>query len=227
MRVAELLPEERPREKLLRQGASSLTDVELIAVLLGTGTAGKGVLELAREWLEEAGGLENLVHLEIRELMKRPGVKMAKGAVVAAALEIGRRLAERRLEVRPLLDRPELVADYLTRTHARERVELFGSLSLDARNCLIKSNILHRGARTHAIVEPAEVFKTAINDNAHGIILWHTHPSGDPTPSEDDLHLTKRLAEGGKLLGITVLDHVIVGRGGWVSLRQRGVLAGQ
>lgn len=222
-RVQELLPEERPREKLAAKGAEALTDVELLAVLLRTGTAGEPVLEFARRWLAEAGGLEALAAGPRGQVLSRKGVGPAKQATVAAALEIARRLARAPLLSQPLLDRPEAVGEYLRRRWGRERVEVFGLVTLDARHRLLQEHPLHRGARTHAAVEPAEVFAAAIRDNANGVILWHTHPSGDPGPSSDDLDLTRRLAEAGRLLNIAVLDHIVVGRSGFVSLRQRGV----
>jgi DNA repair protein RadC len=224
VRVAELPHEDRPREKLARLGPEALSDVELLAVLLRTGTVGAPVLELAQAWLDEIGGLDRLAAAEHGTVLKRKGVGLAKGTVVAAALELGRRLAKRRLEVGPILDRPELVVDYLGPVYSGERVEVFGCLTLDARHHLGRVHVIHRGARTHADVEPAEVFYRAIAENAHSVILWHTHPSGDPTPSEDDLDLTRRLAQGGRLLHIEVLDHIVLGRGAFVSLRQRGEL---
>ncbi|MBI4916397.1 MAG: DNA repair protein RadC [Acidobacteria bacterium] len=224
-RVAELLPEERPREKLLSRGAGALSDVELLAVLLRTGIRGEPVLEYSRRWLEEAGGLTGLAALDAAELQVRPGIGAAKSAELAAALELGRRLAYSRLEDRPLLDRPELVADYIVQRHGRERVEVFGVLCLDARHRLVRDLVLHRGARTHTTVEPSEVFRRGITEGANGVIVWHTHPSGDPSPSEDDLDLTRRLVQAGKLLSIAVLDHLVVAGGGFVSLRQRGVIA--
>ena len=224
MRVAELDREARPREKLLAQGASALTDQELLAVLLGTGTRGRPVLDLAREWLADAGGLDRLAAQDSVEVRRQKGVGQAKACVVVAALELGRRLARKRLEATPLLDRPELVAEFLTPTWAAERVEMFGCLTLDARNHLLRCHVLHRGARAYSPVEPSEVFRAAIGDGAHGVVLWHTHPSGDPSPSDDDLVLTRRLADAGRLLGIAVLDHLVISRGGFASLRQRGLL---
>jgi len=224
MKVSDLAPDDRPREKLLAKGAASLSDAELLAVLLRTGRAGEPVLELARNWLAEAGGLSGLAEARIGEILSRPGIKAAKGAAVAAALEVGRRLVRRRLEARSLLDRPELAAEYLASRHADERVELFGCLTLDGRHRLRREHVLHRGGRTNAQVEPAEVFHAAIGDNASSLILWHTHPSGDPSPSDDDLALTRQLVAAGTVLNIRVLDHLVLVRGGFVSLRQRGVM---
>ena len=224
VRVSELSFAERPREKLLEKGPEALSDAELLAVLLRTGVSGTDVLEMAERWLNEAGGLESLARADPRQIVERKGVGLAKGTVVAAALELGRRLAKRSLAGQQILDRPEAVADYLTLRYGHERVELFGVLTLDVRHRLLRVHELHRGARAHTDIEPSEVFNSAIVDNAHNVILWHTHPSGDPTPSGDDEALTRRLADGGRLLGIAVLDHLVVARGGFVSLRQRGVL---
>jgi DNA repair protein RadC len=225
VKVSELSPSDRPREKLLERGAVALSEAELLAVLLRTGRRGEPVLDLARAWLTETGGLAALARLDVRALLLRPGVGPAKGAMLAAALELGRRLAREALADRPVLDRPELVADVLVRGHARERVELFGVLTLDTRHRLLREHTLHRGARAHSEVEPGEVFHEAILDNAHAVVIWHTHPSGDPSPSADDVELTRRLVEAGRLLNVAVLDHIVVARSGWVSLRQRGVAA--
>ena len=224
MRVAELEPSERPREKLLQRGANAPSDAELLAILLRTGAPGVDVLEMARIWLDEVGGLAGLASLDTAAILGRKGVGQAKACAIAAALEIGRRLARQQLEGRDLLDRPEATAEFLRRTYAFERVELFGVLTLDARHRLLRVRVLHRGSRAWADVEPSEVFHAAIIDNAHAVIVWHTHPSGDATPSDDDIALTRRLAETGALLRLDVLDHLVIGRDGWVSLRLRGVL---
>ncbi len=226
MKVADLPVDDRPREKLLAKGAASLSDAELVAVLLRTGRRGEPVLEMARAWLADAGGLAGLAGLDVAELRRRPGVKVAKATVVAAALELGRRLARQGLEARSLLDRPEAAAEFLTRCYAEERVEVFGCLCLDSRHRLLREHLLHRGARTHAEVEPGEVFRAAIADNANALILWHTHPSGDPTPSDDDINLTRQLVAAGRALNIRILDHLVIASGGFVSLRQRGLLPG-
>ena len=224
MKVAELPPDERPRERMLAKGAASLSDVELLAVLLRTGSKGEAVLDLARRMLAEAGGLAGLAGQDLAELTRCSGVKAGKATVVAAALEVGRRLARLRLEARLRLDRPEAAAEFLQLRYAYERVEVFGCLTLNGRHHLVGEHLLHRGTRTHADVEPSEVFRKAIADNARALILWHSHPSGDATPSEDDLALTRQLAQGGRLIGIQVLDHLVIAGGGWVSLRQRGLL---
>lgn len=223
MRIADLPREQRPREKLIARGPGALSDGELVAILLGTGTQGVPVVELADRWLAEAGGLDRLAALDLAAVLKHKGVGPAKGCVLAAALELGRRLARRRLQGVALLDRPELIADWLAPTYAGERVEVFGCLTLNSRHHLVRCHELHRGGRAHADVEPSEVFHKAILDGCHAVVLWHNHPSGDPTPSDDDVQLTRRLADAGRLLRIAVLDHLVIAGGAFVSLRQRGL----
>lgn len=225
MRVRELSQEERPREKLLSQGAAACSSAELLAVLLRTGTREQGVLELAQAWLAEVGGISGLSRLSPQAILKRKGVGKAKAATLLAALELSRRLAAEELRLDAVLDSPEAVFRLLAPAYLRERTEVFGLLTLDVRHRLIREHVLHRGVRDGASVEPAEVFYRAIMDNAHGVILWHTHPSGDPRPSPDDVALTRTLAEAGKVLRIAVVDHVVVAAGGFVSLRQQGLLA--
>lgn len=224
MRVADLPKPQRPREKLWERGPQQLGDGELLAILLRTGTRGAPVLELAGRLLQEFGGLPGLTRAHLRELREIKGLGLAKVTTLAAALELGKRIARGEMRERRLLDNPEAVATHLMTLYASEPLERFGCLTLDTRHRLIKLHELHEGLRTHASVEPAAVFNAAIRDQANSVILWHTHPSGDPTPSQDDVELTRRLHQAGELLRIAVLDHLVVGREGWVSLRQRGVI---
>ncbi len=224
MRVAELPRPQRPREKLWEHGPRQLGDDELLAILLRTGTRGAPVLELAARMLRDFGGVEGLARAHLRELREVKGLGLAKVTTLAAALELGRRIARSGLRNRPLLDNPEAVAVHLTTLYAGEGLERFGCLTLDTRHRLIKLHELHEGLRTQASVEPAAVFNAAIRDGAHAVILWHTHPSGDPSPSQDDVELTRRLWQAGELLRVAILDHIVVAREGWVSLRQRGLV---
>lgn len=223
MRVAELPKPQRPREKLWEHGPQQLGDDELLAILLRTGSRGAPVLELAGRLLKEFNGVTGLAQVHLQELRRIKGLGLAKVTTLAAALELGRRLARARLREHRL-DTPDKAGEHLMTLFASGGLERFGCLTLDARHRLIQLHELHEGLRTSASVEPAAVFNAAIRDGAHGVILWHTHPSGDPTPSEDDLELTRRLHQAGELLRIAVLDHIVVGREGWVSLRQRGLL---
>jgi len=224
MRVAELSREERPREKLLTRGPESLSTAELVAVLLRTGTREEGVLEFAQGWLGEIGGLAGLLRLAPSEILGKKGIGKAKAAALLAALELSRRLAGEQLRVASVLDSPEAVFQFLAPRHAGARLERFGVLTLNVRHRLIAEHVVHEGTRDGAQVEPGEVFRRAILDNAHAVILWHNHPSGDPTPSQDDLLLTRTLVEAGKVLRIAVLDHLVLGAEGFVSFRRQGVI---
>jgi DNA repair protein RadC len=225
-RLAETPEEERPREKFLRKGPEALDDAELLAIVLGTGSAGKPVMETARDLLKD-GGLPGLVALgadQLRHLAR--GVGVAKATRVGAVLELGRRLSHDSLSKKNLLSDPSQVGRYLVARLAGETQEVMGGLLLDAKNRLVKDAPLFRGTLTHAAVAPAPLLRQAILAGAAGLILYHNHPSGDPEPSPEDLATTKRFLAAGKEIGIEVKDHIVVGRGRWVSFHERGLLAG-
>jgi len=214
--------DDRPRERLLRSGGEALSDGELIAVLLRVGRRGQSAVEMANEILSQNGGLLGLLGLDARGL-RRKGLGEAKAATMMAALELARRLAKAELGDRELLDRPAMVADYLSLRYARGEQEVMGALYLDVRHRLIAEADLYRGTLYRAAVEPRAVLKEALLRGAAGFILFHNHPSGDPSPSAEDLKFTRRMAEAGELLGVKLIDHVILGGGGrWVSLKRRG-----
>ncbi len=219
-RIREMDPSQRPRERLLDRGPAALSDAELIAVLLRTGRPGRGAVATAHELLAEAGGLGGVARLEMAELMTRPGVGPAKAAALLAALELGDRLARSRVRRGVRLDQPEAAADFLTRRLQRERREVFGFLSLDSRHRLLRCRELTQGTRTQAPVDPAELLRQALVDDAAGLLLYHNHPSGELAPSRDDCALTRRLAQGAELVGLHVLDHLLLAEGRWLSLRQ-------
>ena len=223
-RLAERSKEERPREKMLRKGPEALDDEELLAILLGTGTAARPVLETARDLLKD-GGFPGLFARGARDLEKlASGVGPAKATRIEAALEIGRWLSLDSLSKKNLLSDPATVGRYLMERLASETQEVMGGLLLDAKNRLVKDAALFRGTVTHAAVAPAPLFRQAILAGAAGVILYHNHPSGDPEPSPEDLATTKRFLAAGREIGIEVKDHVIVGRGRWVSFHERGLL---
>ncbi len=219
-RMRELQPSDRPRERLLDAGADGLSDAELVAILLRTGSAEIGVVEAANGLLVEHGGLAGLARLGVRELLRRPGIGPAKAAAVAAALELARRLARVELDHAEQLDRPDVVGDFLVARLRRERQEVFGLVTLDARHRLVGVHDLTRGTRNQSPVDPAEVLRTALIDDAAGVIVYHNHPSGDLEPSRDDIALTRRLVEAGDVVGVPVLDHLVVAGGRWLSLRR-------
>jgi DNA repair protein RadC len=176
---------------------------------------------MARELLSEAGSLEKLSRMEPSELQRQQGIGPAKACTLAAALELGRRLAHEELKEEQSLNRPEESGAYLVRIYRSQRNEIFGCLFLDRRNRILKHEVLFRGTRDASPVDPAEIFRKALFLDASRIILFHNHPSGNPEASEDDRHLTRRLVRAGRLLSLEILDHIILAGPRWVSLRSR------
>jgi DNA repair protein RadC len=220
--IRELPVSERPRERLLKQGSAALSDAELVAVLLRTGTKGISALQMATELIQETGGLSGLVSLT-PNLLRRNGLGPAKAAALLAALEIAGRIAREQINEREPLTRPAEVARYLhLRFWARDQ-EVVGALFLDSRNRLLGDRELFRGTLDRAVADPREILKEALLRGAAAVILFHTHPSGDPSPSEPDILFTRRLKEAAEVVGLRLADHMILGDAGrWVSLRQRG-----
>lgn len=219
--IRELPEGERPRERLLKQGGDSLSDSELLAVLLRTGRAGVSVLQLSMDLLRENGGLAGLLTATPHSL-RRAGIGPAKAATLLAAVEVGRRLAREQFLDREPLSRPVDVARYLAlRYHTRDQ-EVMGALFLDARSLLLGEKEMFRGTLSRMSVEPREILRECLQRGAVSVYLFHTHPSGDPSPSAEDLLFTRRMAEASEIVGVRLVDHVILGRQGrWVSLRER------
>jgi DNA repair protein RadC len=220
--IRELPESERPRERLLKQGSGALSDSELIAVLLRTGARGISALQMARDLIQETGGLSGLVSLTPQSL-RRHGLGPAKAASLLAALEIACRVAREQLQEREPLTRPAEVARYLHLRFWSRDQEVVGALFLDSRNRLLGERELFRGTLDRAVADPREILKEALLRGAAAVILFHTHPSGDPTPSEADLVFTRRLKEAAEVVGVRLADHLVLGAAGrWVSLQQRG-----
>jgi len=220
--LAALAVEDRPRERLLSRGAASLSDAELVAILLGSGRQGQNVVEIAHELLARAGDLRGLAASPEAELRASPGVGPARAAVVQAAVELGRRVTGNRPERGRFLGN---AADVWTHYRARlagSPVEEFWMLALDIRHRVLLESCVAKGSLTGVEVHPRDVFRTLIRSAAASVIFCHNHPSGDPTPSRQDLELTTRLRQVGELCGIAVLDHVVVASDGFVSLASRG-----
>ena len=217
---------ERPRERLLARGPQALTDAELLAILLRTGVPGRTAVDVAREALKEAGTLKRLAERLPRELARRKGIGAAKAAAIAAAFELGRRmLAE------PEGDRPRFVASADVARHfapgrAGRRREVFEIALLDTAHRLIRAKVVTVGTLNLALVHPRDVFREAIAESAAGIVLLHNHPGGDPTPSAEDVKLTRQLVRAGEAVGIPVLDHIILGAGRYFSFADSRTLAG-
>ncbi len=220
-RVADVPNDDRPRERLARLGSSALTNAELLAVLIGSGSRKASALDLG-DRLSRAG-LRRLAGCSVSEIEVVGGLGRAKATRVLAALELGARLSSAG-ETHRQFPSPEAAASYLLPRYGPRPVEHFGILALDTRGRLRAECLLSVGSLSGSLVHPREVFAAAINARAAGIILFHNHPSGDPEPSAEDLGLSRRLAGAGSLMGIEVLDHLVLGDGRFVSLKARGVL---
>jgi len=216
-------PAERPRERLLELGAGVLTDAELIAVLLGTGSAGTPALAAAAR-VTAAVNVRRLHQAAPEDLVSIRGVGRARAAQLLAAAELGRRLWPDG-DTTPLIRGPESVYE-LTRDIRGMNREHFVGFYLNSRNQVLRREIVSIGSLNASIVHPREVFLPAVAMSAASVVLAHNHPSGDPTPSEEDLAITRRLCEAGRILGIDVLDHVIVARESYASFKERKLLRG-
>lgn len=215
---------ERPRERLLALGAPALSDAELIAVILGTGTAGRSALDLGREAIARFGGLSGLLASGPEALGAIEGLGPAKSAQLQAVLELARRSLREDIRRDPPLSSPDKVRDYLRMTLAHREHEVFMALFLDAQNRLLAADELFRGTLTQTSVYPREVVKRALAVNAASVIFAHNHPSGVAEPSRSDELLTGSLKQALALVDVRVLDHLIVAGGGTVSFAERGML---
>ena len=215
---------ERPRERFYAKGAEALADAELLALQLGTGTRGQSSVDVARELLCRYGSLAGLAGRPVAELAGVKGVGRVKAARLASAFELTRRLRSRGNDDKVLLGSPDQVFAHFGPLMEDLKKEVFRTALLDAQNGLLRDVVVSEGTLSASLVHPREVFKPAIVESAAAVILVHNHPSGDPTPSKEDIRLTRQLVECGRLLELRVHDHVIVGRGRFVSLAQRGML---
>lgn len=219
-----LLPNEnKPREKIASQGVDKLTDTELIAVLLRTGYKGVDVMQLAQNLIDNHHDLHGLVYCDYQSLIKQKGLGRAKAAEMAAVFEIARRIAKPKNH--QTISSSEDAADFLLKLLRSERREKFLVISLNSKNQLLSLDTVFTGTLNSTIVHPREIFQYALRHAAAGIIVAHNHPSGDPTPSKEDISATITLKEAGQIMGIPLLDHLIIGHGRWTSLRANGVLA--
>ncbi len=218
--VRELPSGERPRERLQHFGPQALSTAELLAIVVRTGSRGDNALDLANKLLMKYGGLPGLVRADFRELCAEHGMGEAKSAQVKAALEIGRRLALVQTDAKYKISTPADAANLVMLDLAYLDTEQTRILLLDARGQVIEKASLYQGTAISSVLRAAEVFRPAILRNCPGLILCHNHPSGDPTPSPDDLETTRRLVEAGRILDIELVDHIIIGHQRFVSLRE-------
>jgi DNA repair protein RadC len=214
---------ERPRERLQHYGAEALSTAEVIAILLRTGSKGENVLDLATRLLVEFGGLGGLARATFSELSAIKGVGEAKAAQLKAGLEIGRRLLIAAPHERPQITSPADAANLLMLEMGHLEQEHLRVLLLDTKNQVLASPVVYKGNVNTSVIRIAELFRAAIRHNSTALIMAHNHPSGDPTPSPEDVRVTRQIIEAGNMLDIEVLDHLIIGQGRYVSLKERGL----
>lgn len=231
IRIKDLPNSERPRERLVEKGADALKNSELIAILLRTGLKGVSAIQMAEQLLQKFGTLDNLSRASLPDLRQIKGVGRDKAIALKSAFTLARRMAAELREEGPTLDNPEIIADLLREENRAYEVEHFQVLLLNTRRKLMRLERISQGTLDTILVHPREVFKSAVAASASAIVLVHNHPSGDPTPSEADIKVTRDLIRAGQVLKIEVLDHIILGRPSkertrdYVSLRELGHFA--
>ncbi|GMV35469.1 MAG: hypothetical protein DCC59_13980 [Chloroflexi bacterium] len=222
-RIADLHESDRPRERLAALGPQALTNAELLAILLRVGVRGENAVDVGQRLLKEFGGLQGLHRAPFKQLMDQRGMGEAKASQIKAAIELGRRLTIESPEERPAINSPADAAALVQYEMSALEQEHLRVILLDRRNRALEIVEVYKGSVNSSQVRVGELFKEAIRANASAIIVTHNHPSGDPTPSPDDTAVTRAIVQAGKLLDIDVLDHLVIGQGKWVSLKERGL----
>lgn len=215
---------ERPRERMMQEGEAYLNVAELLAILLRTGSRDESALSLAHRILQKVEGLRGLIHVSIEELMELKGVGPAKAVQIKAGVELGRRLAQLQPEERYVIRQPQDIADFLMEKLRYQQQEHFVCLFLNTKNQVLAESTIFIGSLNASIVHPREIFREAVKRHAASFACAHNHPSGDPTPSREDIAVTRRLVEAGQLMGIECLDHIIIGDGKYISLKEKGYI---
>lgn len=221
--IRDLPEDERPRERLKRLGARVMSNAELLAIMLRTGADGQNVLRLAEQLLARFQGLPGIARASLAELQAVHGIGPAKAITIKAALELGRRLMAAAPEERPRITSPADAANLLMSEMMLLEQEELRVVLLDTRNHVLRVKTVYRGSLNTSVVRIGEVYRDAVKDNAAALIVSHNHPSGDPSPSPEDVHVTRQIRQAGALLDIELLDHVIIGRQRYVSLKERGL----
>ncbi|SFD58201.1 DNA replication and repair protein RadC [Lentibacillus persicus] len=222
--IKDVPKEDRPRERLLKIGASHLSNQELLAILIGSGTKNESVMALSNRVLMHFEGLNLLKDATIEELTAIKGIGKAKGVLLLSALELGKRMSQFKPEDRYIIRSPEDGADYIMEEMRSLNQEHFVVLFLNTKNQIIHRQTIFIGSLNASIVHPREVYREAVKRSAASIICAHNHPSGDPSPSQEDIHVTRRLVESGKMIGIELLDHLVIGDRKFISLKEKGYL---
>jgi len=214
---------ERPRERLFKLGPEAVSSAELLAIILGSGTKGKSVIQLSQELLVKFESLKGLAEATIEELCEIKGMGMAKAIQIKATTTIALRLSQNDSAPKCKIDNPQSAYHLIKETLENEKREIFTVVMLDTKSHLITHQVVSIGTLSRSLIHPREVFYPAIRHKAASIILAHNHPSGDPTPSKQDVEVTKMLVDAGELMGIFVNDHLIIGQGSFISMRQNKI----
>lgn len=225
LKIKDIPENERPKEKLLTYGAEVLSNSELLAIILRTGTVGENVLELSNRLLSELEGLDGILNATFDDITSIRGIKDAKASQLLALAELFRRfrtLKAMRKDVK--ITSPKELANLLMGEMNDLNQEVLKVVLLNTKNIVIGTRDVFKGSLNTSIVHPREIFKQAINKNSASIIICHNHPSGDPTPSQEDINITLRIKECGNIIGIQLLDHIIIGKNKFISLKEKGLI---
>lgn len=222
--IKELPEDERPRERLLKYGPEILSNAELLAIILRVGTREYSAIGLAEHMLGKFGGMKGIATADIEGLSSIKGLGMAKATQIKAMVELGKRLSATVSHSRTSIHSPQDIADLLMPELRDLAQEHFKGIFLNTKNEVLKIRTITVGCLDSSLITPRELFREAISCNSASVIVAHNHPSGDPTPSREDVEVSKRLIESGKIIGIEVLDHLVIGDGKWISLKERGLI---
>ena len=222
-RIRDLHESDRPRERLAALGPQALSNAELIAILLRVGVTGESAVHVGQRLLNKFGGLTGLHRAPLADIKKQHGLGDAKASQIKAAIELGRRLTLEAPEERPSINSPADAAALVSYEMSALEQEHLRVILLDRRNRVLETVEVYKGSVNSSQVRIGEVFKEAVRKNASAVIVIHNHPSGDPTPSPDDVAVTRAIVQAGKLLDVEVLDHLVIGQGKWISLKERGL----
>ena len=222
-RITDLATEERPRERLLHLGPQALAASELLAILLRVGVQGENAVQVGQRLLKNFGGISGLQRAPMEELCNQRGIGEAKAAQIKAAIELGRRLTLESPDERPAINSPADAAALVLYEMSALEQEHLRVILLDTRNRVLEIVEIYKGSVNSSQIHVGEIFKAAIRRNAPALIVVHNHPSGDPTPSPDEAAVTRAIVQAGKLLDVDVLDHMVIGQGRWVSMKERGL----
>lgn len=225
VKVKDIPSEERPVEKLILSGAESLNNSELLAIILRTGTSNENVVSLSTRLLSEFEGLDGLLNTSLSEITTIKGIKNKKASQILAMAELFKRFNTlKSLKINHKINSPRDIANLLINEMSELKQEVLKLIMLDTKNQIISIKDVFKGSLNTSIVHPREIFNEAIKRNSSSIIICHNHPSGDPTPSKEDINITLRINECSKIIGINLLDHIIVGKAKFISLKEKGII---